>query len=39
MTTILMAMVLMTDPDTVRNSYGDKWNGMLQKKLPTSQKL
>jgi hypothetical protein len=36
MTTILMVMVLMTDPDTARKSYGDKWNGMLQKKLPTS---
>ena len=34
-----MAMVLLTDPDTVRKSYGDKWNGMLQKILPTSQKL
>jgi hypothetical protein len=38
-TTILMTMVLMTDPDTVRKSYGDKWNGMQLKKLFTSQKL
>jgi hypothetical protein len=30
MTTVLVATVLMTDPDTVRESYGYKWNGMLQ---------
>jgi len=38
MTTILMAMVL-TDPDTVRKNYGDKWNELLQNKLLTSQNL
>jgi hypothetical protein len=32
MTTVLTAMVLVTDPDTVRKS-------LMQKKLPTSQKL
>jgi hypothetical protein len=30
MTTIMMAMVLVTDPDAVRKSKGCKWNGMLQ---------
>jgi len=39
MTKILMVMVLITEADTVPKSYGDKWNGMLQKKLPASQKL
>jgi hypothetical protein len=39
MAMIIMAMVMVVDPDIKHKSYGNKWKGMLQKKLPTFLRL